>query len=170
MLAMPNPSSGRLSRLQEFILTAAYRNHVAEHHVGEHHRRNGGKPEMDLYNAEVFAAHFGLPVKQFAGQWIRVAEVTQCKQAPAGQSITLAEVAQRIRENPGNQWFERSVIGTERYAAAQASLSRAVRRLEARGLVTSHQGSDSRWAGVRLTGDGMTLAADLDSGRPPSDR
>ena len=121
MLAMPSPPSARLSTLQISILTAAYRNHVAEQHVGEEHRRNGGKPEMDLYYDEVLAQRSPIWVKGTrAGRWID----------PAGE-------AKRIRENPGNQWFKRGAINSKGYNDAQASLSRAVKRLEARGLVVS---------------------------------
>ena len=82
---------------------------------------------------------------------------------PGGRWIDPAGEAKRIRENPGNQWFKRGAINSKGYNDAQASLSRAVKRLEARGLVVSHQDSDSRWAGIRLTDDGRTLASELDA-------
>jgi hypothetical protein len=63
-----------------------------------------------------------------------------------------------LRSRPGSHRFDREAIGRARYDAAQASLSRAVRRLEARGLVERYEGAVSRWAGVRLA-DGALEAA-----------
>lgn len=49
------------------------------------------------------------------------------------------------------QHFSRSRIGRKRYASAQASLSRAVRRLRDRGLVEAIAGLYARRVAVRLT-------------------
>lgn len=67
---------------------------------------------------------------------------------------------------PGDQHFSRAEIGPQVYDAAQASLSRAVRRLEARGLVTVYHGVYCRWAGLALTDEGVRTAADLRQSEP----
>lgn len=58
---------------------------------------------------------------------------------------------------PGSWHFSRAWIGPAEYDAAQASLSRAVRRLETRGLVTVYTGAISRWTGLSLTTEGLAL-------------
>jgi hypothetical protein len=61
-------------------------------------------PEVDLYYAEVLAVYFGFPVTWWPDR--------------------------SLREVQGSHRFDREAIGCARYDAAQASLSRAVRRLE----------------------------------------
>ena len=56
--------------------------------------------------------------------------------------------------------FEREEIGAKQYASVQAALSRAITRLEQRGLVTATHGV-ARWAGANLTDAGMQLAKEL---------
>lgn len=116
----------KLSRLQRWILYAAYENRASV--MCE---PSGAPSEVDLYYAEVLAGYFGFPWSHWAGRG--------------------------LREAHGAHIFDREAIGQERYNAAQASLSRAVRRLEARGLVERHMAVYSRWTGVRLL-DGVLEA------------
>jgi DNA-binding MarR family transcriptional regulator len=67
-----------------------------------------------------------------------------------------------LRSHPGSHRFDLEEIGAGRYDAAQASVSRAARRLEARGLVERYVGAVSRWAGLRLTVAGFEAAPVLD--------
>lgn len=53
------------------------------------------------------------------------------------------------------QHFSRAEIGAQRYNAAQASVSRAVRRLEGRGLVTVYSGAYAGWTGLSLTDEAV---------------
>ena len=85
-------------------------------------RREKNPTPVDLYYAEILAEHFGFPVSWYD---------------PAS--------------HPGSHHFSRSEIGPRTYDAAQASLSRAVRRIEQRGLVTVYNGVISRWTGLALT-------------------
>ena len=50
------------------------------------------------------------------------------------------------------QYFSRSEIGKQRYNVARASMSRAIRRLEKRGLVTS-------FPKIELTAEGVRIAS-----------
>jgi len=90
--------------------------------------------DVDVYFHEVLAAFWGWqpasPLRDHTGQF-----------------------------RPG-QHFSRDAIGAERYNAAHASLSRAVVRLERRGLVTAHRGY-VKWRGIRLTPAGFDAAKDL---------
>jgi hypothetical protein len=68
------------------------------------------------------------------------------------------------RERMPTRWhFGLRQIPYPRYNAALASLSRAVRRLAQRGLVTRHRGKSARgtWAGVKLTTTGLPVATRL---------
>jgi hypothetical protein len=67
-----------------------------------------------------------------------------------------------LHSKPGSHRFDREQIGRDRYGAAHASVSRAVRRLEARGLVERYAGTVIRWAGLRLTDAGFEAAPVLD--------
>lgn len=51
--------------------------------------------------------------------------------------------------------FDRKAIGVKRYAAAQAALSRAMVRLERRGLVRLFSGAIARWSGANITDEGI---------------
>jgi hypothetical protein len=64
---------------------------------------------------------------------------------------------------PERWHFRQRQIPYGRYNAALASLSRAVRRLAQRGLVTRHRGTSWRgtWAGVKLTVVGVPVAERL---------
>jgi hypothetical protein len=71
-----------------------------------------------------------------------------------------AHVSQRTPE----RWhFGLRQIPYHRYNAALASLSRSVKRLTERGLVTRHRGKSWRgtWAGVKLTTVGVPVAERL---------
>ncbi len=59
--------------------------------------------------------------------------------------------------------FDRQAIGSKAYSAGQAAVTRAIRRLEQRGLVTSvPRGSRGHgFAGANLTDAGMKLARSL---------
>lgn len=57
------------------------------------------------------------------------------------------------------QHFSPAQVGVARYNASHAALSRAVSRLESRGLVTVHKGALAQWTYVALTTDGMAVAA-----------
>jgi hypothetical protein len=128
----------KLSRLQRFILCAAYENRVSE-------AAQEGAPQVDLYYQEVLAGYFGFPVRWYEGDG--------------------------LRSHPGSRHFDREAIGRSRYDAAQASLSRAVRRLEKRGLVTRYVGAMSRWSGLRLVDSAVEAASrlGLSAGSLPTD-
>jgi hypothetical protein len=60
----------------------------------------------------------------------------------------------RRSPTPGCRNFDPNEIGRKRYRSAVAALSRACRRLEARGLVTCLQGAYSHWSAVEITDKG----------------
>ena len=64
---------------------------------------------------------------------------------------------------PGSQKFSRQTIGGKRYAAAQAAVSRAVQRLNDRGLVQAVQGLN--WSGANLTDAGIRATTKLSVNR-----
>jgi hypothetical protein len=92
-------------------------------------RRDRDRP---LYYAEILAEVFDFPVSYYADS---------------------------LAENPGSQHFSRERIGAGRYDAAQASLSRAVRRLADRGLVEIVVAAYSRWTGLSLTEEAVKSGA-----------
>jgi hypothetical protein len=57
--------------------------------------------------------------------------------------------------------FDPVLIGRARYNAALAAVSRAIRRLEQRGLAWSVRGNYTPWAGCSLTPEGLPLAKQL---------
>lgn len=61
----------------------------------------------------------------------------------------------------GGQRHTRRQIGAERYSRAHASLSRALVRLERRGLVCRVCGRFGHWSGINLTDDGIAAAVAL---------
>ena len=93
-------------------------------------------PKVDLYNHEILAGYFAFPMRWYDRE--------------------------PLHSNPGSHRFDRDQIGRARYDAAQASVSRAVRRMEARGLLKRYVGEVSRWAGLRLTDAGFEAATVLD--------
>jgi len=132
-----------LSDLQKDILRICLRN--GKNKAEGEHRREAEKElaklgipaavlpseplAVECYYREVLVEHFGFP--------------TRCR---------------NLRLHPGDQVFDVRRIGRERYGAAQASLSRAVGRLEARGLVTVYTGARSHWTGCSLTEEGRKVA------------
>jgi hypothetical protein len=73
---------------------------------------------------------------------------------------------------PCTQQFRIEDIGRQRYASAKVAVHKAVRRLEARGLVAPMVNIVGRFAGVNLTEEGKTaaeqLTANLVVNLPPS--
>jgi hypothetical protein len=57
---------------------------------------------------------------------------------------------------PGEHKFSREDIGARRYQAVMASLSRACKRLQHRGLATCIYGMYAHWSGVEITAQGRT--------------
>jgi hypothetical protein len=101
-------------------------------------RRTGAQHR--LYYAEVFVDYFGW---QPVGPW-------------AALHRHVGELA-----NPGGQRFSRDAIGPARYHSNQTVLSRACRRLVARGLITWVDNARGQWAAVAITDAGRAwLAAD----------
>ena len=125
-----------LSDLQRHILVSALANVQAG--KGSKHYPDGTIGGADLLNAEVLAVVYGFPLKR-KHSW---------------------HLKNGLREY-GDQKFSKSELGAKRYAAAHAALSRAITRLEQRGLVGVFSGVHSGWTGVRLTEAGVALAAEL---------
>jgi hypothetical protein len=128
-----------LSELQVTILALAYRNYQArmermatlEAGSIEYRVLTEGVPSVDLYHPEVLREHFGFEVQ--SDWW-----------------------TPELGERPtGGQNFSMQRIGERRYRSAQSSLSRAVVRLEARGLVERRSGHP---AGLNLTERGVEEA------------
>jgi hypothetical protein len=128
-----------LSELQATILVLAYRNHQArmermatlEEGSYEYLVLTEGVPSVDLYYPELLREHFGFEVRS---HWWS------------------PELGGRPT---GGQNFPMQKIGERRYRSAQSSLSRAVARLEARGLVERRRGHT---AGLNLTERGVEEA------------
>ena len=64
---------------------------------------------------------------------------------------------------PGGWTFSRDSVGAAQYNAGQAAVSRALRRLEDRGLITVRVGVHARWTGANLTEAGVLAAEALSS-------
>ncbi len=64
-------------------------------------------------------------------------------------------------KNPGMSLFDRHEIGAERYAGTRASLSRAIRRLEERGLIEQTGRMIRKGSGLRLTEKGRQTAKNI---------
>jgi hypothetical protein len=74
----------------------------------------------------------------------------------------------RPATGPGGHRFSRREIGEAAYRKAMASLSRACRRLEWRGLVTRLCGQLSHWSAVEITEKGKAcLSVNRRAGLPP---
>jgi hypothetical protein len=171
-----------LSELQRAILVLAHRNRNARleimstldawhpaYHAAKDARRESGQPppmqfaprnyylstdlheerisltrgagSIDVYIAEILHEHFGFPLKDRSYGWRK-----------------------ERGERPGwGQIFSMTEIGEKRYRSAQVSTSRAVGRLQARGLV-------KRWysdhAGLSLTDEGVKTAEELSVNTP----
>ena len=130
-----------LSELQRAILALAYRNRLdrLEHAKTGDEVYTRGVYSIDLYYAEVLREHFGWEVRGYS--WRPERESRPCW----GQSFSMRE------------------IGERRYRSAQASLSRAVLRLEARGLVERRH---HYLAGLDLTERGVDVARSLAEDQP----
>lgn len=126
-----------LSELQKSILRIAYRNHQAGPMT------HGGISKTHAYYAEVLHEHFGFPIE---------------RRSYIDKNAT---DSMYLRSNPASHTFDLHAIGESRYRAAQAALSRAVKRLSERGLVEWMQGEAARWSGVNLTKAGMAEAEKL---------
>jgi hypothetical protein len=128
-----------LSELQGAILALAYGNRrarverLATLEVGsfEHRVLNEGVPSVDLYYPEVLREHFGFEVRS---HWWS---------------------PERGERPTSGQHFPMQRIGERRYRSARSSLSRAVVRLEARGLIERRRGYP---AGLDLTERGVVDA------------
>jgi hypothetical protein len=114
----------KLSRLQRWILYAAYAN-----------RSGDSTADPDLYYHEILAGYFGFPVRWNADK--------------------------PLHSTTGSHHFDRQAIGRARYHAAQASIGRAVRRLEARGLVERHSSATGQSAGLRIADIAVEAARKL---------
>ncbi|WUR84506.1 hypothetical protein OG967_39905 [Streptomyces phaeochromogenes] len=111
--------------------------------LAQDNRDNGrtGDNGIDLYHREVYAAVYGFPTL-----WGDVRKV-----------------------GPGTQNFSRNSIGPRVYDSAVSAVSRAMRRLEGRGLISLHSGLISHWSGAQLTEEGHQVAIGLVLGRPAPD-
>lgn len=69
-----------------------------------------------------------------------------------------SKCSEGARESPGNHRFNASEPG---YRAASASINRAARRLNARGLVECVFALTTRWSGIVLTSTGVHQAQNL---------
>jgi hypothetical protein len=133
-----------LSQLQRQILALAYRNRcerlerAATLDPESHQYRvlTRGVGSVDLYHAEALRDIFGWPVRSFSWRW------------DGGRPTW-------------GQNFSKRRIGERRYRSGQASLSRAVRRLEERGLVERHgvRGMMENLSGLTLTQRGVEEAS-----------
>jgi len=91
----------------------------------------------DLYYSEILAAIYGFPSERL---WeLRAGELTDQRKVTGKK-------------------FDRQAIGLARYNRAQAAISRAMRRLESRGLITWVCGTYARWSGCNLTPLGLTFS------------
>jgi hypothetical protein len=139
-----------LSKLQRFIVTEAAR-------------------RDRLYYADVLHHYYGFPPRRP----LRYEKITRRTKYINGYSSPDNDASSW--EDGGtlrfvrSQKFQSETIGERRYHAAHAALSRACRRLEARGLVTWLRGTFSHWAGVEITDKGReSLSVNLAVNVPPS--
>ncbi len=100
-------------------------------------RSAGSAADPDLYYYEILAGYFGFPVRWNADK--------------------------PLHSSTGSHHFDREAIGRARCHAAQASIGRAVRRLEARGLVERREAAYGRSAGLRITDVAVEAASQLGS-------
>jgi hypothetical protein len=122
----------RLSSLQKRILAMAQTNHIQEHRTVQQTKG------ADLYYSEIMAVIYGFPSnKLWETEW--------------GSGKLTGE------RNHSGQKFNRQAIGLARYNAAQAAISRALHRLEARGLVVCVRGAYNTWHGCSLTSTGLAF-------------
>jgi hypothetical protein len=89
----------------------------------------------DVFYAEVMSKYFDFPTQK-------------------SYSLTL-------RQLPAGPVFSPEAIGRGRYNSAQVAISRAVLRLQIRGLVEGKRFRHSTWAGCNLTPAGLEVARAL---------
>jgi hypothetical protein len=122
-----------LSDLQQQILLLAYHNRLTEN-------RGYGTKGLDLYFHEILAEYYHFPTR-----YNKLREIH-----PDGGHCSI-----------GAQYFNRRRIGRERYNAAQAAASRAIRRLEDRNLVEYKAWAYHKGCGLNLTANGISMARKL---------
>jgi hypothetical protein len=107
--------------------------------------RSGDSPpaDLDLYYHEILAGYFGFPVRWNADK--------------------------PLHSGTGAHHFDRQAIGRGRYHAAQASIGRAVRRLEARGLVERRGPACGQSAGLRIADAAVEATSRLGERRVKAD-
>ena len=125
----------KLSRLQKQILVLALRNKLQEG------REFDAPMGADVYHSQILAEIYEFPTR-----W------------PLRHD-------ERWKERAGHRRlhldFDPAEIGQARYDAACSSISRAMARLEARGLVKLYHGEITKWAGCQLTPLGVETAKRL---------
>ena len=122
----------RLSSLQRQILAMSRVNRIKEGRTD--HEAHGA----DLYYSEIMVAVYGFPSSE------------SLREMEAG---VLTD-----KRKAGGKKFDRRAIGLARYNRAQAAISRAMRRLESRGLITLVCGRYARWSGCSLTSEGLSFS------------
>lgn len=143
-----------LSPLQKTVLLLALKNYEEE---GRWRPHALGEPPADVLQSEILEWWFQWepdlrwmgPYGRDPGFWWRP-RIRQCP----GDGETVG------RRNWTGQKFSKAQRGSA-YNSARASLSRALTRLERRGLMTWVSGAWSLWAGADLTDEGVKLARAL---------
>jgi hypothetical protein len=130
-----SPQTSKLSKLQKQILALALANRVRE---GRDEKSNGA----DLFYSQILAEVYGFPTTY---------PLRLGAEHPYHPGMRIC----------GQHVFDVGEIGKGRYNAAQAAISRAMARLQSRGLVIGQCGVTAHWSGCNLTVDGMELAKRL---------
>ena len=95
------------------------------------HPDRGAAYGCDLFTTQILIEFYGFPTNRSEeGHWLK-----------------------------GGQNFNVSEIGEQQYRAGRAAVSRALARLEDRGLVVRVQGEYRNWSGVNLTEEGIALVS-----------
>lgn len=146
-----------LSPLQRTMLLVAWRNVQAEGRPLEGASKMGRRGGADAYYHEVLSEAFGVYWRRWDGQqraWVRI-EDKRLKSFNTGE-----------RERPARMcdWYRATRIDPPGFnrASAKAAISRAVLRLQERGLVVAMRGGC--WSGYDLTQAGRDLAAQFEQG------
>ena len=136
-----------ISGLQKTILSLAYKNRQAE---GRTANTDTG---ADAYYWELLIEYWG---------W-QPSGTCRCGMRFDGTPIHPLNVGAEGygRRIPSSKKFNRSSIGSDKYNAAMAALSRAAGRLEQRGLITIRVGKYGGWRGIALTDSGALMAASV---------
>jgi hypothetical protein len=122
---MATDPNKKLSKLQRQILALALANRLAENRTDE-------SRGTDLLYSQILHEVYGFPLREDL--------------AYDGYNVCSLRERDGSRKY-GHKHFEPEVIGRERFDAAQSSISRAMVRLEQRGLVVRMYGSISHWSG-----------------------